>query len=64
MESKLEREFYKKLVCMRAKREGGLINDRGFRHIKNKRDISGFSYAFWLITVKSREKAIGGEHIK
>ena len=42
-------EFYKKLVSLRAERHGGFINDGGFRHIKNESDMSGFSYAFWLI---------------
>lgn len=46
-------EFYRQLVRLRAKREimleGEFINDRGFRHIKNKDDFSGFTYAFWLI---------------
>ena len=46
-------EFYRKLVRKRARRQimlgGGLINDRGFRHIKNLDDFSGVTYAFWLI---------------
>ena len=46
-------EFYRRLVRRRARREimlgDGLINDRGFRHIKNLNDLSGVTYAFWLI---------------
>ena len=45
--------FYRALVARRAKRAiwygGGFINDRGFRHIKNHDDLSGVTYAFWLI---------------
>ena len=45
--------FYKALVARRAKRTicsgGGFINDRGFQHIKNHDDLSGVTYAFWLI---------------
>ena len=41
--------FYNELVNLRANRHGGFINDRGFRHIKNYDDLSGFTYAFWLI---------------
>ncbi len=46
--------FYKALSSLRAKNNGGFINDEGFRHIKNEGDISGFSYAFWLV------KKVGG----
>ena len=41
--------FYKRLVRRRARREGCFINGRGFRHIKNLNDLSGVTYAFWLI---------------
>ena len=43
---------YQALVTMRVKRHDGFINDRGFRHIKNREDYSGFTYAFWLIREK------------
>ena len=44
--------FYNELVTLRANRHDGFINDRGFRHIKNEDDLSGFTYAFWLIRKK------------
>lgn len=40
--------FYNRLVAMRAKREGTFINDRGRRHVKNRYDSIGVTYAFWL----------------
>lgn len=49
--------FYRALVTKRARRAnwygGSFINDRGFRHIKNHDDLSGVTYAFWLIREKS-----------
>lgn len=46
-------KFYRALIRRRVKRQmwfgGGFINDRGFRHIKNYDDLSGVTYAFWLI---------------
>lgn len=41
-------EYYKQLVAMRSKRQATFINDRGPRHVKNRRDKIGVSYAFWL----------------
>ena len=54
MEHQLRNDkFYRALIRRRAKRQmwsgGGFINDRGFRHIKNHDDLSGVTYAFWLI---------------
>ena len=55
-------DFYRRLVRMRARREmmlgGEFINDRGFRHIKNRDDFSGVTYAFWLITTDSLERSM------
>jgi len=42
-------KFYKRLISHRAKYNGGFINDRGYRHIKNRDDNIGSTYAFWLI---------------
>ncbi len=42
-------QFYKCLVNKRAKREASFINDRGFRHIKNREDLSGSTFTFWMI---------------
>ena len=44
----MQNAFYKRLVSMRAKREGTFINDRGRRHVKNRHDKVGVTYAFWL----------------
>ena len=43
-----EDPFFRSLVNMRARRSGGFINDRGFRHICNRGDKTGVTYAFWL----------------
>ena len=44
--------FYYRLINRRAKRCNGFINDRGYRHIKNRNDQTGYSYAFWYIKEK------------
>ena len=40
--------YYNYLVQTRASREGSFITDRGFRHINNRGDRTGVTYAFWL----------------
>ena len=48
--TKEAKEFYWLLVCKRAGRlPRSFINDRGFRHINNKQDKIGWTYAFWLL---------------
>ena len=42
-------DFFRTLIIMRARRSGGFINDRGFRHICNSGDKTGVTYAFWLV---------------
>lgn len=41
-------EYYKALMSMRTNRKDTFINDRGSRHIKNRNDKTGVTYAFWL----------------
>ncbi len=42
-------EFYRNLLMTMARRPStGFINDGGPRHIKNRDDKTGVSYAFWL----------------
>lgn len=40
------------LIRKRAKQVRSFINDKGFRHINNRDDKTGVTYAFWMIPVK------------
>ena len=43
--------FFRRLVNTRARRSGGFINDRGPRHVKNRYDRIGITFAFWLTRI-------------
>lgn len=44
--------YYRYLTLMRARRTRSFINDRGFRHINNRKDKTGVTYAFWYVKEK------------
>ena len=45
--------YYNYLIQLRASRTRSFINDRGFRHINNRNDKTGVTYAFWYIKEKN-----------